>query len=210
MLYVLIGAGLVVVGGVIAGAYLLQPGRWRRGDSPPELPLTAIADAGEGYVRIAGTVEARTPLAAAPLVSTPCVYYEHLVARERDGLLEPSHELVHAARHGVEFVLRDDSGRALVDPTDALSRLPVHHERTEGGAPRGLAALDPIAVAKPKLRHLVHVIRPGDRVIVEGVAARVADPEAVDAAAPTPTVLWLRHQEGAPLRLSLVDDPRRR
>lgn len=208
MFTALVIAGIVfIVGGAVVAERFMRTAR--APEPVPEVPTVAIAAAGEGVVQIAGTVELLGKEWDSPVSKTPCVYYEHVVERERERSVVvgtvTEREVIHHARSGVPFLLRDASGHAVIEPDGASSQLPVHHQKAEGGRPKGLSALDPTAETRPLLHHTEYVVRPGDQLIVAGTAVREPDPDAP--ADPRRTRMRLRHTDESPLELIHREQP---
>jgi len=134
--------------------------------------------------RVTGTVRQHEQLLEAGMTGRPCVFYRVQVTGTEPGktTLKP---LIDESR-GVEFVIEDDTGRAIIDPMDA--RVDLHadawsDERSfDVPTPRTDALL-----ARHGYGHLSHawrsnlriresVILVGDRLTLVGFGVRLGDP----------------------------------
>ncbi len=94
------------------------------------------------------------------------------------------------------LLLRDPSGCAIIEPGRAEARLPVDYVAVDRDDRALLDHLDPTTASRDTLRHVEHVVRPGDRLVVIGQAVR--EPEPAADGAPR---LRLRHTKTFPLLL---------
>lgn len=153
MLLTLILLALVAVtvgGGVAVERLTRQPRGVKRILAARTSPIGEADDSGD--LRIEGVVEVLDGTLVAPVSGRRCVYYEHVV--RADGSQHLDGALVRVAE-GVPFVVRDDSGRAVVDPSGATALLTT---LGVGGGEQVLCA--------------------GDRVVVIGRGVREPDPDA--------------------------------
>lgn len=215
MLWFLLVAGVVVVGG---GALAIE-----RVTRQPQgsarllaMPRTAIADAADGAeIRIEGTVELAAATLPTPLVPDDrCVLYEHeaWIEPERSWLPtsadEPPPAEPRRIRHACEavpFLVRDDSGAALVTPAGVVAHLRLlAHDQHDGatldlGGPRYVEART--LAAGNAVAETVAAVRPGARVAVVG---RVSRPPVHDA--PAGTLVELGHSRRLGLHVFELDD----
>jgi hypothetical protein len=183
------GGGYFVVFAAIAAtqyglAYWRSPKR-RIQRALARLPATAVAGAPDGRpLRITGVVEGRLPPLTSPLTGRSCCYY-CIVVEEKNGR---SWKEILREERGVDFQVRDDSGTALVRPTQLgrtqaalvpdetreISLLMLDDERlerflTERGRPtRGL-------LLQRNIRAKEGILVAGKRVVVGGLARWEAD-----------------------------------
>ncbi|HVV81754.1 MAG TPA: GIDE domain-containing protein [Kofleriaceae bacterium] len=196
MFFVLVVAGVVLIGGGIA---VIE--RMTRAPDVSRLlgaPLVPIAEAADATdVRIEGTVEVLDDSLRAPASNDRCVYYEHEVRRQaRRGLeVERVH---HAVRH-VPFVVRDASGYAIVDAEGATALLSLEHRGETSGRRDLLDGLEPTAPRRRSMHDHEVLIRPGDRLIVIGRGVREPDPD--------PSRASGNYRDGAATRLRLSHSP---
>ncbi len=111
--------------------------------------LDQISEAKSGPVEVSGRVEPADNLMEAPLSGVDCVYFLLKVEEKHEQGDGPLWQVSSAARNGVPFYLRDDSGRILVDP-DGLS-VDLSEEK-EFEVPGGVVPSDPIRSTGESLR----------------------------------------------------------
>lgn len=176
---------LELVVGVTAGVAALlsrvfTPERkWRR--RLRRARLTPIARLEEDTVaRIVGTVRALGPNLIAPLSRRPCVGFL-ATAHRRDAQTD---YIAARGSHMVPFVVEDETGRALVDATDAQLALvmsaTLHRQLvSEVLASELCFVLMPGARLDGQLDLEEGILQVGDRVAVLGSGTREPDPDAV-------------------------------
>lgn len=137
-----------------------------------------VEDLPAGAAAVEGTVEVHEGTVEGPVTGRDSVLVEY--ERERNGESRP--EVVEGRIAAVPFLVADDTGRVLVDPTDhaygdgVLPISPGRTERFEGDeAGENLRPVEDDPVL-PWV-HAEAAIRPGDEVYVVGTAARTADPD---------------------------------
>jgi len=170
--------------------------------------------------RIVGITRAHGDHLTAPFSGAPCVYYTARVERARDpappGGVTDEAELwqpLATETRAVAFVLEDETGRALVEPTAAKVEL-----RLQPRAELGAAELTPgqrafltrhhLDAPGSRLRYTEAVIAIGQVLAVFGSGAREPDPAAPpsdDYRGERPTRLRLTSSARHPLLIS--DDP---
>jgi len=215
-LIALASAGLVVVASVPLALYALLNKNARAMRALRNAPLQKLADIAEGVAgRFTGVVEAfGTGTMKAPISGKPCVYFELVVARESGGKSRtPS--TVFEDRGGVPFVVRDDSGRAVVDPANAR----VAVEPSETKELRDADALETYLVSKgfstswflsPSVTYNERLIEVGETVHVFGAGTREPDPDGAPEGYRASMPTRLRVADSPAQRLAISDDPRAR
>ena len=111
---------------IVAGVLCMLAG-YRAGTRVRELTGTPIAPAASvhsGRNAVQGTVEAFGPAQTTELTNRKCVWYsfraeEGSQHRDSDGNMETRWQTTEAKTWGAPFLVRDESGAVLVDPTDA-------------------------------------------------------------------------------------------
>jgi len=189
---------------------------------------TSIAEAPEGsVVRIDGVIAEGATLIA-PLTGRACVFYlatiEEYVSNGRSGSWR---ERVREHR-GVPFAVEDGTGRALVDPTDALVDVDIDTTSksgtlddptdTEAAFLQRHGQKGAGWIFNKRLRYREGVFQIGERIAVMCQPVREPDPEAAARAAagyrdPAPTRLRIGGSPAHPILLSDARDltePRRR
>jgi hypothetical protein len=122
----------------------------------------------------------------APLTGRPCFYFIAEI-EERVG---SQWRLVARERRGVPFVIQDATGRAVIDPEEALIDIPCDYQNVVWGNPSQrqhafVLRLMPTAVTLPfakQVRFREARIGPDELVSVLGAGVREADPLAPPAA----------------------------
>jgi len=183
---ILLALVAVTVGGGVAVERLTrQPRGVKRILAARTRPIGEADDTGD--VRIEGVVEVFEGTLTAPLTGRRCVYFEHVV--RADGSQDLDGAIVRVA-DGVPFVVRDASGRAIVDPTGATALLTTLG--VDGGE---------------------QVLCAGDRVVVIGRGVREPDPDASTVTGTyrdgPATRLRMSHTPQFPLHLVAPDRARR-
>jgi hypothetical protein len=174
LLYLLALAVIGIGGGVAVARFLRDPETTRRLRAAPKALIAEAAESAD--VKIRGTVEVFEETVTGPLSGRTCVFF---FSRTFEDGLEIRRQI-----GGVPFIVRDQTGRALVDPTGAAASLRDDYESLAYGPRDQLEA----------------VIEPGDEVEVTGRGVREPDPGAV---ADTDG-----YRGGAPTRLRLSASPR--
>jgi hypothetical protein len=175
-----------------------------------------IGELPEGTLgRVIGEAQPIDGMIQSPLTGRRCLYYVARVEVHRSGEWHTRFE----ERDGVPFLLTDDSGRAIIDPSSANAALTFDHEDSRsntagdptpteaaflakhGGKARGL-------LFNEKLRYVEAVLVPGKRIAILGAGIREPDPRGTPAEgyrSATPTRLRLTSSPRHPLMIS--DDP---
>jgi hypothetical protein len=184
---------LVTVIGTLAGASIY---RWYGSDARRlrrwmlQSPRARIADAPEGTsVRLVGEVIALDGhLVEAPLGAQPCVYFEAVLERISDDANVDLWKEVVRETGGVPFLLQDETGRAIVDPTHArvtLAKMTTGESGTfDDPSDRERAFLarhgqpEKLLVFNRSYRYREGILEVGERVAVVGVPVREPDPDA--------------------------------
>jgi len=138
-----------------------------------------IAELSSGPGAVEGTVEVHTGTVDGSVTDRDAVLAEYERERNADGELS----VVEGRIEAVPFLVEDDTGRVLVDPTDydyddgVLPISPGRTERREGDEDG--ENVRPVGDEGPVLPwvHSEAAIRPGDRVYVAGTVSRLAGPE---------------------------------
>jgi len=186
VLLVWLGAVFVVaMAGVLAYRLRVPPSLIEQARARP---LLGSGDAPEGApVRLRGRVAVLERTVRSPIEDRPCVLVETVRTRlDRNAL--GGGAVWHDAgreRRAVPFIVEDDQGRIIVDPTDAAIVL------TPDASERG-----------PESRLVEARIEPGDLIEIVGRAVREPDPDASRARGD--------YRDGPAMRLRLAgtaDDP---
>jgi hypothetical protein len=181
-------------------------------------PIAELPEDTEG--RIVGITHAHGDLLTAPFSGKPCVYYAAQVERARDpgpGCIVNEAEIWEPLANetrAVAFLIADDTGRALVEPTAArveLCREPSIEldsaiELTSGQ--REFLARHQVTAQGVRLRYTETRIAIGEAIAVFGSGAREPDPDArppEDYRGEQPTRLLLTSSARHPLLIS--NDP---
>lgn len=184
--------------------------RWLRGTADRATPIGDLVE-GKG-ARIVGTAEALAPLLMTPVNPQPCIGFRLFVeqgsaARPRDGWWAMLRRQACPS-----FAVRDDTGIAIVERPVILA-IDVDDGGWAGVPPEVYALLDEEKIA-PRLsdeaydlRFSMRVLKPGDRISVEGQATLQIDPTV---AAPNlrgaPQAWHFRTVKGCPPLVRDVDD----
>lgn len=125
---------LAIAGGV--GLVFFYKGfkNYRRFAMVRDLPRSTVQSLAMGIVEIHGTVLAEETLFT-PFSSTTCVYFRYEVEELRkSGKNSRRWVTIAEGAHFVRFWTQDETGRALIDPSDAEFTLAIHREyRHRGG-----------------------------------------------------------------------------
>lgn len=174
-----------------------------------------IGELPEGTLgRVIGEAQPLDGVLQSPLTGRRCLYYVARVEGNRLGDWQTRFE----ERNGVPFLLTDDTGRAIIDPSSADAALTFDHDSRSdavGGPTPTEAAFLAKHGAKAKnwifheqLRYVEAVIQPGKRIAVLGSGIREPDPQGTPAEgyrSAAPTLLRLTSSPRHPLMIS--DDP---
>ncbi|MEO7096218.1 MAG: GIDE domain-containing protein [Polyangiales bacterium] len=176
--------------------------------------LAAIPESTEG--RFSGVV---APFGAgtmnAPISGKPCVYFELVVQRVLQRGTGRAHDVLFEDRGGVPFIVRDDSGSAVVDPTNAR----VAVEATATTELRDADALEAYLVSKgystswflsSDVSYNERLIEVGETVHVIGAGTREPDPDSAPEGYRGAMPTRLRIADSPACRLVISDDPRAR
>ena len=174
LLYLLALLVVTIGGGVAVSRFLRDPENTRRLRAAPQKQIGEAAESED--VKIRGKVEVYEETVTGPLSGRACVFY--FSRTYQDG------REIRRQVGGVPFIVRDATGRALVDPTDAAATLRDDYESLAYGPRDQLEA----------------VIEPGDEVEVSGRGVREPDEGAVAATS--------GYRDGAPTRLHLSASPK--
>lgn len=179
----------------------------------PTQPLAEIADGAPG--RFTGVVEAfGGGTINAPISGKPCVLFQLAVFRTSGGQGTTSGK-VFEDRGGTPFVVRDDSGRAVVDPSTAR----VVVEPTETKSIGDADALEAYLAGKgfstswflsPAVLYREVLIEVGETVHVFGAGTREPDPDGAPDGYRGAMPTRLRVADSPQHRLVISDDPRAR
>jgi len=152
-------------------------------------PLRRIADLAEGErARIVGGVKPFERTLTSPLSGRPCVLYTVLVQRRVQSGKNSRWKTVIDDQQGVPFIVDDDSGRAIVDPTNARISLETD-TRTRSGTfddptPAEQAYLASHGVSgqgwvfNNTMRYIEAVVEEHEVIAVLGAGVREPDPDA--------------------------------
>lgn len=214
---VLVLIGLVLVGvATLLGWYFSADQRTKR--AMRAIPRRAIADVIEGEVaRVVGTVRVSSPMTA-PLSGRPCAYFRVVVEeRRRRGKNSYWHRVIDE-QGGVDFVLEDGGGRALVKVGHAQAVLEGDQSGASGfmndPSPELVAFLEARGhsaqgwIFNKAIRYREGIAEAGELVAVVGAGRWERDPEAPAQAgdgyrdAVMPTRLVLEAPSSGPLLLS--------
>lgn len=208
---ILVMAIMALVGVFFAGAL-------GRSDQParralPEARWSLIADLPENtFGRVTGRVRALGETTQAPLSGRPCVCYVAWV--ETTGR---PRTLILSERRGVPFVIEDETGRAIVDPTDARITLHFDHESSTIAAASATPAQDALLARHGQTSTGILGLKPmcfregivevGETIAVLGAGIRERDAERTGLAGyrDEPTLLRFTSSPREPLVIS--DDP---
>jgi hypothetical protein len=182
-------------------------------------PATRIADLGDDQLgKVVGRARGLTETLEAPISGRRCIYFSVTVEERRStGKSHHWRTVIREAR-GVPFMLEDDSGRALIDPTAARIAAEFDGHSQSGTfddpTPAEKAFLDRHGedgqrwLFNRKLRYREAVIEEGETIAVLGAGTREPDPDAPPTDAyrgEAPTRLRLTSSRTYPLVIS--DDP---
>lgn len=200
--------GVIVVGSLVR-MYLTPYYRIRRQlQAAQSWPIARLPENTIG--RVIGRVRLLETSLTAPLSGRACAYYMIVVTRDR----EDSREIVEEQR-GVPFAIEDETGRAIVDPTDADVTLAFDHESNTFEATYATPEQDAVLKrhgirskgfmgAKPMLFR-ESIIGPDELVTVLGSGTREPDRERAaeaDYRTAPPTLLRLTSSRAHPLAIS--------
>jgi hypothetical protein len=174
LLYLLALLVVAVGGGVAVSRFLRDPETTRRLRVAPQRLIAEAAESED--VKIRGKVEVFEETVTGPLSRRACVFF--FSRTYRDG------REIRRQIGGVPFIVRDATGRALVDPTGAAVSLRDDYESLAYGPRDQLEA----------------VIEPGDEIEVSGRGVREPDSGAVADTS--------GYRDGAPTRLNLSASPK--
>lgn len=167
-----------------AAYYFNEQRRWRR--RLEQLPRSTIAGATDGVAYFVGTVHAVGALAPSPLSRTPSIAFHTRVV---EGAGKKARSIFDHS-HAVDFVLRDDTGEALVHVAKAaLLFVAQHHYNSSVSAPHPDVQRFLDEIGRRSRGLFLHktfdcdeaVLVPGDRVVVYGDARREIDPNPANA-----------------------------
>jgi hypothetical protein len=182
---------LLVIGAAVAGVMAIQ---YYSGDETTKRKLRdaatwPIGSFPENTVgRVIGQSYALTPPMVAPLTGRPCVMYDVKIEEHVSNGKSSHWKQVIRERKSQPFVLVDDSGRAIVDPSHATALL-VFDSKTSSGL------FDPANVVEENflhrhaqaskgwvfnrsLRYSEAIVGIGETIAVLGSGVREPDPEA--------------------------------
>jgi len=173
-------------GGGTLGALISE--RRKLANKIGRVPRRSIAQVADNTrACISGTVRSYRDLIGAGLTGRPCVVY-HAQVFGPPGETGAIRRTLIDEVHGALFVLEDETGRALIDPTDAVVEIKFDSWSTRDTfrqrTPRTDALLArhgftrPTSFWKSQLWCGEGVIAPGDRVTVVGLCVREGDPDA--------------------------------
>lgn len=123
-------AWLVALGFVAASGLAAFAGNTRRHRVIADVPTSRVASAAQGYVELCGEAEQFDGhVLFSPLGRRPCVWYRYQVETRRPG---NDWRVEEFGASDDTFLLRDDSGRCIIDPDGA--EITTSHKRvwTEG------------------------------------------------------------------------------
>ncbi len=203
--------GILIVGGLYAiGSLFDADSRLKRRLRKANVwPIAELPE--DTYGRIVGQADVFETELIAPMSGRRCVYYKVDVQNGNDEVLEET--------KAVSFVVHDDTGRAVVDPSHATVVLVRDSTTTSGSFVEPTAAQKALLerhgetsdgwIYDLKLTYREAVIEIGERVTVRGAGVREPDPDGQ----PTggyrggpPTRLRLTSSDRYPLEIS--DDPK--
>jgi hypothetical protein len=211
----LVWGSIVLAALVVSGAmkYFSAENRLKR--TLRAVRVWPIGELPEGTLgRVIGDAQPIDRVLQSPLTGRRCLYYVARVEGNRSGNWHTRFE----EKDGVPFLLTDDSGRAIIDPSCADAALTFDHDSrsdtvgdptpTEaaflakhGGKAKGW-------IFNEKLRYVEAVIEPGKRIAVLGSGVRDPDPQGTPAEgyrSAAPTLLRLTSSPRHPLMIS--NDP---
>jgi hypothetical protein len=179
-------------------------------------PIADLPEDTEG--RVVGIARAHGEPLVAPLSGRPCVYYTARLEREPDATGPGGEAMpwttVASETRAVAFVIEDETGRALVEPTAAKVELRFEPSVELGDGPgltadqRAYLARHHVTAQGAKLRYSEALISIGEAIAVFGSGAREPDPDASpadDYRGERPTRLRLTSSSRHPLLIS--NDP---
>lgn len=208
---------LVLVGGMAVGAASMLVTRSPRSRLRRELrraPLRSIIDLADGNPgRITGRASAiEQRVIHAPLSGRPCVLFHVLCEEFRPAHSSVEWRIAAEEQRGLPFLVTDDSGRAVIDPTQVTVALPP-------------LVIEPLPIYKPsaleidfrerhgligehrQFRYSESIVEPDAVIGVLGAGVREPDPDAQPADAyrgPQPMRLRMSGTRKAPL---VICDP---
>lgn len=177
-------------------------------------PSTPIARLVEGRpTRIVGVAEAIGPLLTTPVDPRPCIGFRLVVERRSDRSSNAAWVPVLVQEDCRSFSVQDESGLAVVEAPVVL-RIDVDVGGWAGLPPEVYDLLDeakiPLrgAFSDPEFRFSLAVLKPGDRISVEGRATLQIDPSVPGASARSAPQTWhFKDTNAWPLVVRDVEDP---
>jgi hypothetical protein len=179
----------------------------RRIRNAPKFPIAQLPEDALG--RVIGRARPTYQTLVGPLTGRPCVYYIAVVEEQRSTGRSSYWATVISETAGVPFMIEDDTGRALIDPSGAQVALDFDGRSSSGT----FRDADPVQEAflvkhgksstgwvfNKSLRYREAMIEVGEMIAVLGSGVREPDPDAPPEAA----------YRGAPAtRLRLTSSPR--
>jgi hypothetical protein len=189
---IVIGALFLAFGVMAIGLlyWFSEPAKIRR--ALRAAPMVRIADAKTGEViRISGRIRAVGDMVRAPLSQRQCVFYDVTVEEARSRGKSGQWTQIVRETDGVDFLVEDRTGKALVYAGGMKVVTVKDHERQSGTFNDATADLEAFLARHGKwskglvfnknLRYREGVFEPGDRITVLGLARWEQDPDPTSA-----------------------------
>jgi hypothetical protein len=152
----------------------------------------AIAEAQTGEtVRVSGRVRPIGPLLKGPLSSRPCVYYEVIVEEYKSSGKSGSWIQVIREADGTDFLIQDQTGKALVRAGEMKVLTVKDHERESGTFNDATQHLEAFLakygrsskgwIFNKNIRYKEGIFAPGELITVLGAARWEQDPDPTEA-----------------------------
>lgn len=116
----IIPVAMVVIGIILFLVGFMKYREYRVLADTPRIPVRSVS---MGLSHVAGTSTGGQPLVS-PLTQVPCYYYEVKVEKQVKKDNQETWEQTHQERAEVPFYIQDETGKVLVNPTNAEYNLP--------------------------------------------------------------------------------------